>query len=363
MQRAYGDLPLLVFKSNGQSTPSYKRCEPHSKPIGVFPAAAAAAAAPLAPLLSVATASTMVKASLTSVTMAFVFSGAYFFSQPVLPWDQVCHRNDSVTQQVRHTARAPVGGYGSCAVVGGAGFLRHQRLGAEIDAHELVVRINLSPVAGFEPVVGSKTTVRIVNREALGTFLYERACTPTFNPVTDCPNYTLVPNNPHIPQIPVLKRMCPNTNVGDIAKMAPFGLPILLGSLDPIMHSLWPGIGLALMSGEWGIGFATRLCPNGLTVYGVTHGKVLSILPNSSYHYYDERKLETGVHSMSKNIQLLDRLEKNQGSCLNMRDDTNATSLYMADTLRNKTLVQDPMSDNVGHSQTPEFYRDFLCSS
>ena len=47
------------------------------------------------------------------------------------------------------------------------------QLGAAIDAHDAVFRINGAPTSGFEPHVGNKTTFRLVNRHHFG--FYEKA--------------------------------------------------------------------------------------------------------------------------------------------------------------------------------------------
>lgn len=51
----------------------------------------------------------------------------------------------------------------SCAVVGSADILRFFPLGAEIDSHARVWRINQAPTHHFEQWVGSRTHVRVVN--------------------------------------------------------------------------------------------------------------------------------------------------------------------------------------------------------
>lgn len=48
------------------------------------------------------------------------------------------------------------------AVVGSSGNLVGQGKGVEIDAHDVVVRINAAPVHGFEHDVGSRTDLRLV---------------------------------------------------------------------------------------------------------------------------------------------------------------------------------------------------------
>jgi hypothetical protein len=53
-------------------------------------------------------------------------------------------------------------------VVGNSGALLDAQRGAEIDAHDAVVRFNAAPTRRFERNVGSKTTVRMQNVDNLG---------------------------------------------------------------------------------------------------------------------------------------------------------------------------------------------------
>jgi len=57
---------------------------------------------------------------------------------------------------------------GSCAVVGNGGSTLLYELGALIDSHDLVIRLNSGPTSGFEKHVGNKTGVRLVNRAHIG---------------------------------------------------------------------------------------------------------------------------------------------------------------------------------------------------
>ena len=50
----------------------------------------------------------------------------------------------------------------TCAVVGSAGHLLNSSLGRDIDAHEMVMRFNEAPTAGFERDVGARTTHRLL---------------------------------------------------------------------------------------------------------------------------------------------------------------------------------------------------------
>jgi hypothetical protein len=60
--------------------------------------------------------------------------------------NSLCSLSDSTTDAVRNLVGAPEG-FATRAVVGSAGFLRRQRLGAEIDSHDFVIRANLAPVS------------------------------------------------------------------------------------------------------------------------------------------------------------------------------------------------------------------------
>eukprot|EP00873_Tetraselmis_striata_P012213 jgi/Tetstr1/432477/TSEL_021853.t1 len=53
--------------------------------------------------------------------------------------------------------------YGRCAVVGNSATLLRHEYGPEIDSHDMVLRMNYAPVAGYERHVGSKATFDMVN--------------------------------------------------------------------------------------------------------------------------------------------------------------------------------------------------------
>mmetsp|Transcript_28915 Transcript_28915/g.81432 ORF Transcript_28915/g.81432 Transcript_28915/m.81432 type:complete len:333 (+) Transcript_28915:184-1182(+) len=53
--------------------------------------------------------------------------------------------------------------YNTCAVVGNAGMMLAVEYGRDIDAHDVVIRLNDGPTANWTQWVGSKTTIRILN--------------------------------------------------------------------------------------------------------------------------------------------------------------------------------------------------------
>jgi len=56
----------------------------------------------------------------------------------------------------------------TCAVVGNSGTLLGKGFGAQIDAHDAVMRINYAPTKGFEKDVGRTTTMDLCNKENTG---------------------------------------------------------------------------------------------------------------------------------------------------------------------------------------------------
>eukprot|EP00899_Mesostigma_viride_P007194 jgi/Mesvir1/16476/Mv10035-RA.1 len=76
------------------------------------------------------------------------------------------------TQRIRNAEMLPLDGssalakytWGSCALVGNSGVLRLMQVGRSIDSHDVVIRVNVAPTAGYERRVGRKTTFRVFNR-------------------------------------------------------------------------------------------------------------------------------------------------------------------------------------------------------
>lgn len=66
------------------------------------------------------------------------------------------------------------GGHSICAVVSNSGILSNYRYGQEIDEASVVIRFNEAPTAGYEEMVGSKETIRIVNEKVVHEFLGDR---------------------------------------------------------------------------------------------------------------------------------------------------------------------------------------------
>ncbi|CAH1270070.1 ST8SIA2 [Branchiostoma lanceolatum] len=80
------------------------------------------------------------------------------------------HRTFTLRESPKKTCnvvRTPIKHYRTCAVVGNGGILLHSSCGAEIDAHEFVIRSNLPPVHDYRRDVGSRTDLTIINGKRL----------------------------------------------------------------------------------------------------------------------------------------------------------------------------------------------------
>ncbi|KAK9811599.1 hypothetical protein WJX72_006769 [[Myrmecia] bisecta] len=72
--------------------------------------------------------------------------------------------NSQATRMQRRTL-------GRCALVGNAGAQLHHSYGAEIDAHDVVVRFNQGPLRGFEESLGTRTSLEIINKAWMSQLL------------------------------------------------------------------------------------------------------------------------------------------------------------------------------------------------
>lgn len=274
-------------------------------------------------------------------------------TRPIVPDDALCSEQGT-KNAFRDELHTP-NGHSSCAVVGSAGFLRLQRLGTQIDAHDFVIRANIAPVTGFEPIVGSKTSMRVLNSEAIGTILREKAChTDQQIRRSVCPAYPLYLNTGELWMVSTYRRLCPNTTIFDSRNFDAFA---------PAMRAQWQGIGTNLMSGSWALGIAMKLCPNMTTIYGVSHSKTFSLNNNESatYHYYDERK-QSQYDSLPSSAQALTNLAEHQSTCMTLHDphDTQLWSKYVLKKGRSSVGLSDALVDDLKHDLAKERYLDHV---
>jgi hypothetical protein len=84
------------------------------------------------------------------------------------------HGDPAEPLSVRLALAANGGAWGSCAVVGSGGSLWRSGLGKEIDAHDVVLRVNQAPTVGYESHVGRRTHVRLLNNRWSMKYSHDR---------------------------------------------------------------------------------------------------------------------------------------------------------------------------------------------
>ena len=67
------------------------------------------------------------------------------------------------TEFINELPQTDIPRFNTCAVVSSASSLKKHKFGREIDAHDAVFRFNHALTTGYEDMVGSKTTIRIIN--------------------------------------------------------------------------------------------------------------------------------------------------------------------------------------------------------
>ena len=210
------------------------------------------------------------------------------------------------------------GGHTSCAIVGNSGLLLRSRLGKEIDEHDLVIRCNLSPIGGWEEVVGSKTSLRVMSTFSLQTTIkHHRRRLAEQRNATICPRYMLYANSlwgrrtaaglKSAFSCPLKERL-----VGASALPRPSRVEARFAAL--------PG---NLVSGLKAVAIAMELCPAGATLFGFTHKEMLrrhfNALLTTRYHYYDAVLPDTKIDpSVRKIAAALSRLALQQPRCIRL---------------------------------------------
>ena len=166
----------------------------------------------------------------------------------------------------------------NCAVVGSSGALLADRYGAEIDAHDVVIRFNDAPTRGYEPIVGGKTTIRVMNTKAALAVL-RRCALPHRCVARDpscCPrDGTVLLNSGRQGIAECYQRVC-----GASANIYP-----LLWA-HPVPHNFRTLNSRRTMSGVYGAAIASLMChTQRIDLYGFTAGGVTN--DGLPYHYYD----------------------------------------------------------------------------
>lgn len=255
--------------------------------------------------------------------------------------------------------------FSSCAVVGNSGRLLNAKQGADIDAHQVVIRINLAPVEGWEEYVGSRTTFNMANhfhvsklawpgkslkghdakevRRGQDALKSHRKNTKETLLLFEATQYRA-----YYRLWEPLLRHVPATRVAilspDFVTAASEMWWILLDQLQQegssagivrrkdgtcarhkdgsFSHSAPENLTATCarpLSGWFALAFSARVCEK-VDVYGFNYYKRLTTgLPetkedNVSYHYYDDVQGETGTHNFDMTMKVLEKL----GSSLNL---------------------------------------------
>ena len=219
------------------------------------------------------------------------------------PFHDAC-RMPSVFSSLQHAVapeesvmqlQLPTGGrrFRTCAIVGSSGSLLEDRFGAQIDRHDIVLRFNNAPTKGFEPIVGSKTSVRLLNSHAASAILQQCGavtasgeCTAAANASAQC-----------CPQEPVLL----NTGRKKIAECyrrvcstAAFNAKTWLYHASSLVRASQElASPRSLMSGIYGLAIALLLCTEQVDLYGIAlrtnqSHSATALRSSARYHYYDE---------------------------------------------------------------------------
>ena len=305
-----------------------------------------------------------------------------------------CRESSSRSRSVRDRFHKPEG-FASCAVIGSSGILLQQRLGAEIDAHDFVLRTNLAQVGGFEAIVGRKTSARVMNSEAIQTVLLERACPELKHgraSFCDGLSYGVFVNSATWGMKEALRDAC-----GSHALSPILGWDDVPPSDPTIQH--FQRHGGNVMTGAWAIALAMYLCPNGMDVYGFTHSANAKESRGAQYHCaqharstalraperalpvptaldppclvwglllarivsnlfvapadYDYNGIRQGVDSLSGTSLALDSLAASQPSCVRLHAPSGLTTEPACAEDRAR---RDPLIDGIRHSFSPSTY-------
>ena len=92
-------------------------------------------------------------------------------------------------------------------------------------------------------------------------------------------------------------------------------------------------------------------------MYGVTHAGTRHFGNGSSYHYYDERRVNSGADDLSRTAQLLTRLADQQGECLRLHTPS-AVDAHAEFVLPTTLSPVDEWIDEVQDTQSAEYYKD-----
>lgn len=271
-------------------------------------------------------------------------------SGPVGGWDEIHTAEYNQTWKLRSKMRklfgqTPSRGFKSCAVVGNAGLLLHDKgLGRRIDNHDFVIRANLAPVSPFEDLVGHKTSLRIMNTQSIRTVLLERGCARLeAHDRKFCPAYGVLINSFGAsadklvrafveacgrytsPILTVQDLGCKHLNTSGKAAWENCLADhyIRWGRMDLRRTALLERkqgkkkrTDTNVMTGLWAISVAMHLCPGGVTLYGFSSERT-EMIP-APYHYFGPLKVNSKTDDLPAFAKMLSELERAKSRCIRL---------------------------------------------
>ena len=210
-------------------------------------------------------------------------------------------------------------------------------VGRQIDAHEFVIRLNLAPVGGFEQAVGNRTSLRVVNSDAIGCLVQHRACAAAGSGSSSfCPRYGIFANSPGGKE---LFRAC-----GSV--MSPYLRQHDFNASDPVLR-LFRVRGTNFMTGAWAVALAMRLCPRGATAFGFTHRATRAMRLGEPYHYYDNRTLNSVSDDLESFAAALSRMADAEPQCLRLHVPAATGDAPVASGPASPRPIVDPLVDGI----------------
>mmetsp|Transcript_25618 Transcript_25618/g.84345 ORF Transcript_25618/g.84345 Transcript_25618/m.84345 type:complete len:409 (-) Transcript_25618:1633-2859(-) len=209
----------------------------------------------------------------------------------------------------------------TCAVVGNSGLLKKSDLGAEIDSHDAVFRINYAPIKGFSKDVGKRTTFDVVSA----------AHTKAFVPEAEAPDLALpkalrgARRNSTVVVFDILQKV-PRTQlyVPFLRKLMRQQTPVAVLSPGMVVHAhqVWSRFrqasvagdgnykthGPKPMSGFFAAIFAAQVCET-THLYGFSQYQRFSS-KYGKFHYFDKEDATISDQSFPLGFDILSNIER-----------------------------------------------------
>eukprot|EP00873_Tetraselmis_striata_P037894 jgi/Tetstr1/458158/TSEL_044649.t1 len=217
--------------------------------------------------------------------------------------------------------------WGTCAIVGNSGAMLFDSLGREIDAHDVVLRFNQAPTAGFERHVGARTMV-----ESLNTPFARRLADATSSEGLAGNNTRWLWRNPKT----ILMLFEPSKMrevYVQLREQLPRSEVLMLGPqfihsamrLHEALRARLQRLGLGSMCGEkpmsgfYAVALALRVCRH-VDLYGFdAWADSMANVHRRRYHYFDDDEPRAGAHSYELTFYTYMLMELAEGFNLRIR--------------------------------------------